>query len=279
MTATDWKQYDFSDYPYAAETIASAGCGPTACADLLNISPIETAAWLTDHGYAYPYQGTAYEGINACLTAYGADGKMLASGLDYQTSGTVFSQWRKAIQGGVMGVILFHNCVSSYWTNSGHFCAVVSYRDGQYLVYDPASVVRTGWHPWGDFAGNISALYTSNIKWNDSIAEDCFWGIETTRKAQQVFGTTKDGIVSNQNKDMQKFLPNCMEASWKFVPAYKMKNGSDLIRAIQTFLGIEADGFCGMATVVALQKFLGVEPDGYFGGASVLAFQKWLNTK
>ena len=76
---------------------------------------------------------------------------------------------------------------------------------------------------------------------------------------------------------MQKFLPNCQEASWKFVAPSKLQNGSQLIKAIQTKLGIPADGFCGMQTIKTLQKFLGVSADGYFGGKSVLAWQKWLN--
>ena len=274
----DYKQYNYPWYPYAAETIAVAGCGPTACADLLDVSPTETAQWLTDNGYAYPYQGTIYEGIAACLTAYGADGQMLGRDLDGQTSGAAFTQWRKAIQGGQCGILLMHNVNSSYWTTGGHYIAIVAFRDSQYLVYDPASEVRTGWHPWGDFSGNISALYTSSIRWDDGrIAEDAFWGPATTKKAQAVFGTTKDGTISNQCKDMQKFMPNCQTETWRFVPAYKLKNGSDLIRAIQHMLGITEDGFCGMETIVALQKFLSVSPDGYFGGESVLAWQKWLN--
>lgn len=276
--AVDYKQYNYPNFPYASETIAVAGCGPTACSDILEIDPTETATWLQNNGWAYPYQGTIYEGIAACLSAYGADGKMLASGLDGQTSNPAITKWRKSIQNGYEGILLMHNVVSSYWTTGGHYIAVVGYKNGQYLVYDPASDVRTGWHPFSDFTGNIAAVYTSNRRWNtDKIMVDGDWGPATTKLAQEVFGTIIDGIVSNQNNDMKKFLVNCQESSWEFVPASKLKRGSDLIRAIQRMLGIPDDGFCGMETLRALQRFLNVPDDGYFGGQSVTAWQTWLN--
>ena len=275
---TDWKQYNYPYFPYAAESLAVAGCGPTACADLLDVEPTETAKWLTDNGYAYPYQGTAYEGISACLTAFGAEGQTVALNQDGISDNAAMKAWRKAIQGGQCGVLLMHKVTSSYWTNGGHYIAIVAYSNGKYLVYDPTSEVRTGWHPWSDFAENVSGLYLCNKRWDgDRIAEDGFWGPSTTKKAQKVFGTTVDGTISNQNKDMKKHLPNCQEQSWKFVAPSKLQNGSQLVKAIQTKLGIPADGFFGMQTLTALQKFLGVSVDGYCGGQTVLAFQKWLN--
>ena len=274
----DWKQYNFPNYPYASETIAAAGCGPTSVADLLEVSPIDTANWMTKHGYAYPYQGTAYSGINACLTAYGADGKMIAQGQDGQTECQAFKTWRNAIQSGQTGILLMHACVSTYWTRGGHYIAIVEYKDGYYLVYDPASDTRTGWHPFDDFRGDISALYTSSIRWNeDKVTVDGWWGKSTTRKAQQVFGTPKDGIVSNQNNTMQKYLTHCLASSWEFVKPASVKQGSSLIRAIQKKIGTGQDGIFGPVTARAFQTWLGVEKDGYIGDKTVRAFQSWLN--
>lgn len=276
--AIDYKQYNYPNVPYAGETIAVAGCGPTSCSDILEIDPVETAAWLQANGWAVDHQGTIYEGIAACLTAYGADGKMVARDQDYETNNSRFTAWKRAIQDGYEGILLMHNCVSSYWTSGGHYIAIVGYRNNNYLVYDPASEVRTGWHPFSDFAGNISALYTCNRRWgNGKIIVDGQWGPATTILAQKVFGTFVDGIISNQNKDMKKFLPNCQVSSWEFVNASKLKTGSDLIRAIQRMLGISDDGFFGMQTCRALQVFLNVPDDGYFGGQSVTAWQNWLN--
>ena len=277
--AKDYKQYNYPDVPYAGESIAAAGCGPTAVADLLEVDPTETAAWMQNNGYAVNYQGTIYEGISACLTAYGAEGKMIARDQDGVYDNAYFEQWRHEIKSGKMGILLMHAVYSTYWTSGGHYIAIVAYKNNQYLVYDPASAVRTGWHPFSDFAGNIAALYTCNKSWKDGITVDGAWGKDTTRFAQKVFKTTEDGIISNQNKDMKKFLPNCQSPSWEFVSPSKLKRGSDLVRAIQKMLGITQDGFFGMETVRALQKFLGVTVDGYFGGQSVSAWQQWLNSQ
>ena len=101
--AIDYKQYNYPNYPYASETISAAGCGPCAFADIIEISPIKTADWMQSHGYAYPYQGTAYSGINACLSAFGAGGKMIAQGQDGVYNNTYFEQWRSEIQSGKEG--------------------------------------------------------------------------------------------------------------------------------------------------------------------------------
>ena len=276
--AKDFKQYNYPNYPYAGESIASAGCGPTSVSDLIEVDPTQTAKWLTDHGYSYPHQGTIYEGIAKCLTAYGAEGKMIAQKQDGAGDNAYFKAWKQAIQSGQMGILLMHKVTSSYWTSGGHYIAIVGYANSKYLVYDPASAVRTGWHPWSDFAYNVSALYTSSKRWDgDQIAIDGYWGKDTTTKAQKVFGTTVDGVISNQNSDMRKFMPNCQIASWDFVSPLKLKNGSDLVRAIQKKIGAEADGFFGMETLKKLQTFLGVDVDGWFGYNSVCAFQRWLN--
>lgn len=277
--AKDFKQYNYPNYPYASESIASAGCGPTSVSDLVEVDPTQTAKWLTDHGYAYPHQGTKYPGIAACLTAFGADGKMIAQDQDGAGDNAYVKAWKQAIQSGQMGILLMHKVTSSYWTSGGHYIAIVGYANSKYLVYDPASAVRTGWHPWSDFAYNVSALYTSSLRWDgDQIAVDGAWGRDTTTKAQKIFGTTVDGVVSNQNQDMRKFLPACLITSWDFVSPLKLRNGSELVRAIQKRIGSRViDGIFGYDTAGDLQAFLGVPVDHYFGYDSVCAFQRWLN--
>lgn len=279
--AIDYKQYNYPTYPYAAETIAAAGCGPCAVADLIEIDPTVTADWMQSHGYAYPYQGTAYSGINACLSAFGANGVMIAQNQDGQYDNEYFRKWREGIQNGREGILLMHKVYSSYWTFGGHYIAVVKYDNGMYLVYDPASTTRTGWHPFEDFAGDISALYLSSMRWdNEKLAIDGYWGKATTRKAQSIFGTLRDGIVSNQNSSMIKFLPRCLSSSWEFVKPERVKYGSSLIKAIQKKIGgIDCDGVFGAKTAKAFQRWLGVEADGYIGRDTVTAFQKWLNNQ
>lgn len=116
------------------------------------------------------------------------------------------------------------------------------------------------------------------------ITVDGSWGVATTKKAQAVFGTSQDGIISNQPSSNQKYLPNAYTGSWQF-KASGYQAGSSLIRAMQRFLGITADGYFGKGSVTALQKYLKNQGlytgsiDGSMGGGTVRAFQTWLNRR
>jgi len=170
----DYKQYNYNA-TYCGGSFASQGCGPTSVADLLEISPLTVADWMTANGYATTDgHGTYWGGINAALAAYGKDGKMLGSSMDGTYDCSIFEQWKNVIKSGCEGVLLMHNVVSPMWTTSGHYIAVVGYdaNTDQYLVYDPASTVRTGWHPFSDFAGNICCLYTSSCRWGEPEPDD-----------------------------------------------------------------------------------------------------------
>lgn len=163
---TDYKQYDpaWALYPYAGETIQAAGCGPTADADIIEVAnPQKVASWMQAHGYASNGHGTEWSGIPAALRAWGIP----ASQLNYSSlygvqSSAVFDAFKTHIQSGMCGVLLMGK---GYWTNGGHYIAIVGYKDGQYQVYDPASATRTGWHPWSDFAGQIKICFTAQKAW------------------------------------------------------------------------------------------------------------------
>ena len=164
--ARDYKQYNYNA-TYSGGSFASQACGPTSCADIVEVSPLTTANWLTQHGYSTVGHGTEWDGIAPCLSAFGGGGIQLNSGsLLGQTSNSVFNAWQKHIQSGYMGILLMGAGVNTYWTTSGHFIAIVEYRNGQYLVYDPASATRTGWYGFGSFAGNIKICYTSSVRWD-----------------------------------------------------------------------------------------------------------------
>lgn len=174
--ARDFKQYDYLNYIYCGESFARSGCGATAPADLLytinkGVDPLVCAEWLTAHGFASPYQGTVWGGVSDCLTYYGGGGKLIGAAMDGTTSSPIFEAFKDHIRSGYMGILLMHKVTSSYWTGGGHYIAIVAHRksDDAFLVYDPASAARTGWHGWNDFIGNICCLYTSTIRWdNDS---------------------------------------------------------------------------------------------------------------
>lgn len=102
------------------------------------------------------------------------------------------------------------------------------------------------------------------------------WGKDTTKKAQEVFGTTVDGIVSDQRIEYKSKNPGLVESfEWKSNP-----NGySELIKAIQKKVGATQDGWIGTNTIKKMQKWLGTVQDGCISNPSdvVKAFQKWLN--
>lgn len=104
------------------------------------------------------------------------------------------------------------------------------------------------------------------------------WDEATTRRAQEVFGTPVDGIVSNQDIDYKDDNPGLFDSTfeWEKTPG---KNGSSLIKAIQRKVGVNDDGFIGPKTIRAMQKWLGTPIDGCVSNPSTMvkAFQKWLN--
>ena len=104
---------------------------------------------------------------------------------------------------------------------------------------------------------------------------DGSWGAATTKKAQKVFGTVQDGIISGQPISNKRYLANAYTGSWQFVSG--RATGSNLIRAIQRRIGATADGYFGRKSVMKFQSWLGVSVDGSMGPATVKAFQNWLN--
>lgn len=109
------------------------------------------------------------------------------------------------------------------------------------------------------------------------IAVDGYWGQDTTRKAQEVFGTPVDGIVSNQYKYYANKNKGLLSSTFQWLD--NPKGGSNLIYAIQKWCGVKADGFIGDNTIKAMQKKLGTKVDGVVSAPSsmVMAFQHWLN--
>lgn len=136
-------------------------------------------------------------------------------------------------------------------------------------------VTKTTGHTVVVTSGNARKKSNTNT---NKIDEDGKWGKETTKKAQQVFGTTVDGIVSNQYSIYKEKNPGLFDSTfeWKKKPN---NCGSSLIKAIQRKVGAEENGFIGPETITLMQKWLGTVQDGYVSNPSsmVKAFQKWLN--
>lgn len=111
---------------------------------------------------------------------------------------------------------------------------------------------------------------------DDLIEVDGIWGIETTIKAEDVFGIDVNGIIANQPIGNQKYLPNVNTNTWDFVEKdYYI--GSELIKVIQKTIGAEPDGLFGANSVLAMQKWLNVPNTGKLDEETVKAFQTYLN--
>ena len=107
------------------------------------------------------------------------------------------------------------------------------------------------------------------------IDEDGLWGEDTTIKAQEVFKTTVDGMVTDQRVEYKSANPGLFSFEWKSNPT----GYSELIKAIQKKVGANVDGWIGTETIKKMQKYFGTIQDGCISNPSdvVRAFQKWLN--
>ena len=130
---------------------------------------------------------------------------------------------------------------------------------------------------YGEIEENTPAEETSKEETKKHIIEvDGKWGKDTTKKAQEVFGTTVDGIVSNQRIEYKSQNPGLVQSfEWKSNPS----GYSELIKAIQKMVGATVDGYIGPKTIKAMQEYFGTKQDGCISNPSdvVRAFQKWLN--
>ena len=105
---------------------------------------------------------------------------------------------------------------------------------------------------------------------NGKLKCDGVGGAATVRETQRFFGTTKDGIISGQNKSLKKYYPALTSVQFG-------TGGSPCIRNLQRWVGTTQDGVIGINTVKAWQKKIGVTTDGIFGTNSMKAWQKYLN--
>lgn len=141
---------------------------------------------------------------------------------------------------------------------------------------DGVKEVKIGYQPLS-LCGGVGKLPWVDYGQPEKIDVDGYWGVQTTRRAQKVFGTYEDGIVSRQLPRYKARCGACV-SGWHWTGSTADK-GSDLIRAMQKWLGVTVDGHIGTQTISALQKRMGTEVDGVLSKPSpcVKAFQKWLN--
>lgn len=117
----------------------------------------------------------------------------------------------------------------------------------------------------------------------EQIKVDGKWGEATTRRLQQIFGTTVDGKVSHQFASYRESNPGLDYGSfqWENNPA----GYSPMIKAFQGCLnvwinaGLTDDGHIGPKTIRAIQTWLGCGADGCFDAVSpaIKKLQEWIN--
>ena len=124
--------------------------------------------------------------------------------------------------------------------------------------------------------GTSTSKPSTPSKETNKIDEDGRWGELTTRKAQEIFNTTIDGLVTDQYLAYKDDNPGLISFEWLEEPS---EYGSELIRAIQKKVGATVDGHIGPKTIKAMQEYFGTKQDGCISNPSdlVRAFQKWLN--
>lgn len=240
----DYKQGNYPNLVYCKQPFPQTGCGVCVCANTLvdNITnPVETCCqWLTDHGYASPYQGTIWSGISACLTNFGIPSKLEEVELDGRMNSIFFETFKARIKSGYVGILLMHNVVSNYWTNGGHYITVCGYKDGKYLVHDSASDERTGYHPFSDFEGNISAVYSTEKMWIERYDFNCTF-------SQLRYGSTGSDVITLQKLLKTTVINDCELYSADIDGSFGDFT-LDAVTKYQRLMGLEIDGIVGPAT-------------------------------
>ena len=200
----DYKQTDprWGSNTYAADgetsTIKSAGCGPTALADVLAalispyIDPLTTASWARQHGYKIYKSGTSYSFFVPCAANYGVKVRRLNTTNVYgRTSAAVHAQALAELQKGNWVIA----CMGKgLWTKSGHYVVVYGYEGGMVYINDPASTKAAR-------ACNTWELFTSQVKY--------YWSIEVPEQIKQT-GIVKTGEY--RHEDFVREVQMCLRA-------------------------------------------------------------------
>lgn len=123
-------------------------------------------------------------------------------------------------------------------------------------------------------SGSAASGSTSASK--TTVTVDGYWGPNTTKALQKIFGTTVDGKVSNQYECYKDQNPG-LEDGWEWED--DPSGYSPLIKAIQKMVGATQDGHIGPKTIKAIQKYFGCTQDGVFSAKSpcIKKLQQWIN--
>lgn len=254
-----FRQYDTrwgnkSYPPNSGCTMSGSGCGATACADIIvnnpkykNKTPIHTRKYMCDHGYAVAGQGTAWNGIDACMKHFG---------FNVQRFDSMDAFFKEMAKGNRWAIILFRGGSKGgiTWTTSGHFVAVSAYKtkNGKHCLYtrDPGLRKNDGWHCYEDqMKGLIVKLWVFSLP-SSAVSTS------TTKKKKYngVFpklpsrGYFKKGDKGTQVGYLQKFLNWAVGTKLSAKLKVDKDLGDKTVSAVKTFeetYGLTKDGKFG----------------------------------
>lgn len=290
-------------YPTKKSSFSGNGCGCCACLhDLIELdeykdwTPKDLRPYMVGQGFAIAGKGTTWNGITKTLQHYGF------KVINHPTLQNIFATLDDRKKKGLpcIGVILFSSGSRGgiTWTAGGHYVAYTDYRvrNGKHEFYckDSGGRNHDGWFCYEtQMKGLIpqiwSALSTAKaatvpvlqaaVEALNKLTVDGVGGEKTVIATQRFFKTFEDGIISGQNKSLQKYYPALTSVMFA-------SNGkSTVVKELQSWLGVTRDGVIGQETTKAWQKKLRdlgylaktETIDGIFGPKSMKAWQKFLN--
>lgn len=209
----DYKQTDkrWKSVKYAVDgeksTIGSAGCGPTALADVLGaivspyIDPVTLAAWARYHNYKVKNQGTSYSFFVPCAAAYGVKVRRM-------NSTSVYGKTTHEVHKQVLAELLKGNMViacmgKGLWTSSGHFIVAYGCENGLVYINDPASSkANRACNSWDVFKSQVKHYWVvevpEHIKQNGIVTEGEYSQNDFVREVQFCTGATPDGKAGTE---------------------------------------------------------------------------------
>ena len=257
MVFGTYRQYDSrwgSKNYNGSSSYAAAACGPTSCANILyainpTITPVTTGNYMKKNGYAIRNNGTAWNGIPACLKAFGAkDVRQVDKMAD------VFNYCAK----GYVGVFLFRGGSKGgvTWTTSGHYVAITGYKvvNGKHYfkTFDSGGRKHDGWYCYEtQMKGLVPRI------WLCKVAPEKIKKPTTKYSGALPKPTLKKGSKGNEVVKLQKFL------TW-----YGIKTNDD-----GDFGGKTEE------SIIQFQFNEGLTPDGVFGKKSAAVAQKYMAEK
>ena len=244
-----------------SSTMATAGCGPTACAMIAygidgKTTPLDTMKYMQSHGYAIRNNGTAWNGIPACLKAYGLQ--------NVQDVPNMTKCWELMSQGYV-GVFLFRKGLRGgiTWTTSGHYITVTDYKvqNGKHYIYtrDSGGRNHTGWYCYEtQMQGLLPKIWLGSMpkaapKPISTPAQSTSGKIYTGAFPTKTIKKGSKGTQVTRWQNFLKWMGYDLKADGKFGPITVEKT-----KAAQKkfgFTGKDVDGIVGPKTIKKAKAF------------------------